>query len=789
MPTPDDSLRVLHVIDRLEVGPTKIEKRRVAAPYTVVQGGRAETFEFQYSYDEDVLDPADPAAQNLAAMMAAQLALNYGLFSSELIFRGQFDRADRQFIEAMAQNTAREIFVKKFLEPNPFLVGEATKLAPVKLDSYSRARLLFPDVDSAAEKASRNGDTPGWSVDRSRHAVLVSGGKDSLLSHGLLSEMGCQTHPIFVNESGRHWFTAVNAHRHFAANVPNTTRVWTNSDRVFAWMLRQLPFVRQDFAKLRSDEYPIRLWTVALLAFAALPIIRKRGLGRLIIGDEFDTTARKSYRGVPHYDGLYDQSRFFDHALTRYCQQKRWDVAQFSLLRPLSEMLIQTILAERYPELQKHQVSCHAATVRGERAYPCGQCEKCRRIVGMLNAVDADAQHCGYTKAQIDQCLTQLIARGTHQERPAIEQLGFMLWKRGLIPEPALGGVRARERPEVLKLRFDPHRSPIDGIPVDLRAPLYGICLRYAKGAVKRSGKLWIDFDPLSDPAIYAPYVFEAPPGDEAARRARADAEGTLDDRYTLGELTWPQAKRRFRRVDIALLPVGAIEQHGPHLPLDTDAFDAAYLAQRVAETCSDPKPILLPLIPYGVSYHHSDFPGTFSVSNESLARYVYEIGMSAARNGITKLIIINGHGGNVASLHFAAQMINRDAHIFTCVDTGETSDADIEALAETENDVHAGEIETSTTLAVRPDLVQMKKARRSVPRFSSRYLDFSSKRRVDWYARTARISASGVMGDPTKATREKGEQMWAVMIRNLVEFVEQLKGMSLSEIYQRRRY
>jgi creatinine amidohydrolase/Fe(II)-dependent formamide hydrolase-like protein len=122
-------------------------------------------------------------------------------------------------------------------------------------------------------------------------------------------------------------------------------------------------------------------------------------------------------------------------------------------------------------------------------------------------------------------------------------------------------------------------------------------------------------------------------------------------------------------------------------------------------------------------------------------------------------------------------------------VDTGETSDADVNAMAETPSDIHAGEIETSTTLAVRPELVRLDKARKYVPRFSSRYLDFSSKRSVDWYARTAKLSRSGVMGDPTKANREKGEKMWAVMIKNLVELVEHLKGMSLDEIYQRNRY
>jgi creatinine amidohydrolase/Fe(II)-dependent formamide hydrolase-like protein len=160
---------------------------------------------------------------------------------------------------------------------------------------------------------------------------------------------------------------------------------------------------------------------------------------------------------------------------------------------------------------------------------------------------------------------------------------------------------------------------------------------------------------------------------------------------------------------------------------------------------------------------------------------------MSAAKNGITKLVIINGHGGNIPSLQFAAQMINRDAHIFTCVETGETSDKDILSLIETPNDVHAGEIETSTTLAIRPHVVRRDKIRKFIPKFSSRYLNFSSKRSVEWYARIAKISSSGVLGDPTKASRDKGRKIWAVMIEHLVEFVEDLKNLSLDEIHQKR--
>jgi creatinine amidohydrolase/Fe(II)-dependent formamide hydrolase-like protein len=338
-----------------------------------------------------------------------------------------------------------------------------------------------------------------------------------------------------------------------------------------------------------------------------------------------------------------------------------------------------------------------------------------------------------------------------------------------------------------MKLRFDPEKSPIDSIPADLREPLYRIYLDHGTGAVKRSGRTWVDFDPLTEPALTRTDPSEKPraissPSPQTSQKRREGGGNPF-----LGDLTWPDAKKRFKEVDVALLPVGSIEQHGPHLPLDTDAFDAQYLAKKVAEVCRDPKPLVLPLIPYGVSYHHEDFSGTISVSPETLSKLVYEIGVGVARHGITKLVIINGHGGNKPALHYAAQMINRDARILTCVDTGETSDPDIIPLAETPNDVHAGEIETSTTLAVRPDFVRLESARKFIPEFSSRYLNFTSKRHVGWYTRTARISPSGVLGDPTKATPEKGRKIWELMITHLVQLVEDLKGLSLEEIYQKR--
>ncbi len=765
-----DPLAALDVIDRLTVGPARLDRQRLIMPYEVKRDGRTDRTELIYRFEEDVFDPADPGAANLASMVGAQVALNYGLFCREIAFRGPFDAADRRALGEWAENTAREIYVNKLLDPNPFLLGEVARLPVVRRERYLRASLAFDGEPPAP--------APPWASDRARHAILSSGGKESLLTLGLLDEIGVETHPVFINESGRHWYTALNAYRRLATTHTGTARVWTNADRLFAWMLRHLPFVRRDFAKLRADVYPVRLWTVAVFLFGALPLLRRRGIGRLLIGDEYDTTIRPVKHGIAHYGGLYDQSRRFDNAMSRYFARKGWGVSQFSILRPLSELLVEKVLAERYPDLQRFQLSCHAAHLHSDGAMrPCGRCEKCRRVVGMLTALGVDAGRCGYEPDQIDACLRSLASRGVHQEAPVARHVLHLLSRAGRMPD---GGDAGDAHPEVVRLRFDAKASPFEAVPTDLRTRLHAIFLEHAEGAVERRGRVWAPVDPMAPAVLSRPYPFEA------SRRARAEpARG--GGGYLLAEMTWPEAQARFRDVDVAMLPVGAIEQHGPHLPLDTDAFDADYLVRRVAAACRDPKPLVLPLVSYGVSYHHEGFAGTLSVSPETLSRTVYEIGMDAARWGITKLVIVNGHGGNGPALHLAAQMINRDAHVFTCVDSGETSDTDVYALAETPNDVHAGEIETSTSLAVRPELVQMDKAPRSVARFSSKYLDFTSKRGVEWYARTEKISKSGVFGDATKATRDKGEAMWRAMTEHLVALVEHLKSLSLDEIHQRK--
>lgn len=492
-------LSSLVVLDNLTVGPIRVEKKRLVAPYTVKARDKEDRIDLIFHYDEDVFDPSEAASRNLAGMIAAQVAINYGMFCRNIIFKGTFDAIDQKFIYDMAQNTAREILVKKFLEPNPFLIGPAKSIPPIKRDKYAVCQFSY-ESDGIPDSPIPS----GWKPEKNKINILSSGGKDSLLSYGLIQELGYETHPIFVNESGRHWYTALNGYRYLKQNSSFASRVWTNSDRVFNWMLRHFSFIRQDFNRLRADEYPIRLWTVAVFLFGILPLVRNRGIGRVIIGDEYDTTTRRSFKGIPHYDGLYDQSRYFDNALSRYFHKKGWNVEQFSILRPLSEMLILNILAKRYPELQKQQVSCHAAHIESGRVYPCGNCEKCRRIVGMLVALNADPRNCGYSEKQIEQCLSKIFERGIHQESAGARHLLYLLNQKGMNQKPG------REHPEIMKIRIDTEKSPLNSIPMELRTPLLSIFKEHATGAVKMVDRKWIDFEPSRDKNFLKPFSFEA---------------------------------------------------------------------------------------------------------------------------------------------------------------------------------------------------------------------------------------------------------------------------------------
>ncbi len=484
------SVRSLVVLSKLRVHQIIVEPKRVKATYSVYKSDNSiVSNELIYSYNDVYFDGKKPEDINLASMMLAQVALNYGLFSEVIEFDGLYDETDKRFILDMMENTSREIFVNKFLTKNEFLKAPFNTIKAEKLTRYTAANVLFTNTQFGSLKISKKVSE----TDKDQFAILSSGGKDSLLTYGIIKEIGV-AHPVFINESGRHWFTAINAYDHFKEMEPNTVKPWCNSDRIFNWMVRQMPFIKENFQNIRADIYPIRLWTVAVFLFGTLPVARKRGIGNILIGNEYDSTVKGNHNGITHYNAIYDQSKYFDNALTRYYQRKGWNIYQYSILRSLSELLILKILVKRYPELQKHQVSCHATHADQGRILPCGNCEKCRRIVGMLTALDEDPKRCGYTEVQIEKGLDALAKRGVKQLGSDAAHLYYILMNKKLIASNEHTLKSAKEHPEIVKLRFDNERSMFTDIPTYIRQPLFKILKKYCDGAVQLHDRKWHTF-------------------------------------------------------------------------------------------------------------------------------------------------------------------------------------------------------------------------------------------------------------------------------------------------------
>jgi creatinine amidohydrolase len=118
--------------------------------------------------------------------------------------------------------------------------------------------------------------------------------------------------------------------------------------------------------------------------------------------------------------------------------------------------------------------------------------------------------------------------------------------------------------------------------------------------------------------------------------------------RFLLQEMTWPEAQEAFRRTSVVVIPIGSTEQHGPHMPLGTDFLVAENLARRLGGRA---EVIVTPTIPIGYAKYHTEFPGTLSVSEETLTRALIEVCDDLIKYGATHILFVNGHGGNMPSI------------------------------------------------------------------------------------------------------------------------------------------
>ena len=153
------------------------------------------------------------------------------------------------------------------------------------------------------------------------------------------------------------------------------------------------------------------------------------------------------------------------------------------------------ILIKSYPELQKQQVSCHAAHEVDGRMFPCGKCEKCRRIIGMIKSLGENPEKCGYSEAQIKNGLAALSAKAVKQIGSDAAHLYFMMLDKNLIERNDFTRKAAKEHSEIMKLRFDQERSNLEDLPKHVRKSLFDILGQYSEGAVRRINNQWVDIE------------------------------------------------------------------------------------------------------------------------------------------------------------------------------------------------------------------------------------------------------------------------------------------------------
>lgn len=237
----------------------------------------------------------------------------------------------------------------------------------------------------------------------------------------------------------------------------------------------------------------------------------------------------------------------------------------------------------------------------------------------------------------------------------------------------------------------------------------------------------------------------------------------------------------------IAVLPVAAVEQHGPHLPTGVDAFIMQGYLDRVIERLPDDLDVLfLPTQSIGASQEHTNFPGTLSLPADVAIRAWTAIGESIARAGCRKLVIVNSHGGNSAALQqIALDLRARCNMLAVAVSWGRFGYAD-ELFSEREqaHGIHGGDIETSLMLAFRPELVRMDLADDFRPSSLGMEREFTWLRAIKpvgfgWMAED--LSTSGAMGDAAAADADKGDTAADYGATAFIELLRDVEAFDLS--------
>jgi creatinine amidohydrolase len=225
---------------------------------------------------------------------------------------------------------------------------------------------------------------------------------------------------------------------------------------------------------------------------------------------------------------------------------------------------------------------------------------------------------------------------------------------------------------------------------------------------------------------------------------------------------------------DLAVVPVGSTEQHGPHAPLGTDTLAAEAVATAGVDAF-DGEVVVTPAIPVGVAEEHRQFTGTLWVSTDTFRSYVRDVVVGLASHGFDRVVLVNGHGGNVDALQEVAASIYRHDDAYAVPFTW------FDAVGEDTSEMgHAGPLETSLLLATHPDVVADDRFEAARDGGSDRWGEWCQ--RVNLAVDSAEFTDNGTVGDPTRASAEWGETLRSRAATALAALLETVAERDLTE-------
>ncbi|WP_148881975.1 hypothetical protein [Thermococcus aciditolerans] len=467
------SLPELKCFDYIAIERPRISARRVSARYILGIDGEERSYRLIHTYQERI-----PKVEAFAKLMSIVPAINYGLFTPEIRFEFTLDPRDLRFFRDAMEITARDIFVNRIANPSEFLKLEFVP-KEIKPEMAEPMANLVPEGVEEEEVH--------FEPDYSRCAVMLSGGKESLLTYGLMKELGCEVYPSFYNEAGPHWHVAIPAYRWFRENEPNTKRVWGNADRLYSFIERNMGIL-QGVGRRKAEVYPVRLFFFEGYAFAFLPILYKYRIGNLLFGNEYDDPrGYEPFHGVEHYNATYDQSQAFELYMTNWFRERGLGIRQWSAVRPITGLIVERVLYKRYPGLFRLQRSCHSVHKEGDDYLPCGTCFKCNGILTFLLANGIDPRLIGYKDGHISTLPERLRGGMARLDKDELEH-SLHLIKRNF-PEFPLDG---KPHWHVEMVHFDNKSSRLDSVPPEFREGLYSIFEKYTRGYAYLDGDRWI---------------------------------------------------------------------------------------------------------------------------------------------------------------------------------------------------------------------------------------------------------------------------------------------------------